>query len=270
MLFDFIRLGQPTNFMHRHRLAGTVTVDGQPASRLICVFDRLTKVLLAAKWSDAATGAWEIAGMNEYPRRRLFVAAFDSEGNYNAEIADYVSQVVSPGQMEYSSVYPPAYSSDYVKATSRYDTSSEPWFVTDPAKPLTGTNTSNCWLSAYAVLTNQKFNVDLGTAKVIRRLILENFHTGGSGYDIGIKNFSIYGSNSSAAFLNVDYASLSDLTLLGEFTARPHALIDQSDPQYFVFNNDTAYRYIILRIADNQGGGTYMGLRHIELQTQDD
>lgn len=95
MFEDFVVSGSVPLRTDRHRLAGTVTVDGQPASRLVCVFDRLAMVLLAAKWSDPTTGSWEIAGLPEYPVQRLFVAAFDNTGNFNAEIADYVSQVTS-------------------------------------------------------------------------------------------------------------------------------------------------------------------------------
>jgi hypothetical protein len=95
MLFDFIRYGSPPARTDRHRLAGTVTVDGQPASRLVCVFDRLTMSLIASKWSNPTTGAWEIKGISEYPAQRLFVVSFDSIGNFNAEIADYISQVAS-------------------------------------------------------------------------------------------------------------------------------------------------------------------------------
>jgi hypothetical protein len=95
MLFGFIRSGAANTRTDRHRLSGAVTVDGQPASRLVCVFDRLPMTLLAAKWSDPVTGAWEIAGLPEYPVQGLFVAAFDNAGSFNAEIADYISQVTS-------------------------------------------------------------------------------------------------------------------------------------------------------------------------------
>ncbi len=93
MLFDFFRLGTPPLRPDRHRLAGVVTVDGLPAKRLITVVDRLTMTLVTARWSDQVTGAWEIAGLAEYPERSLLVLALDSTGNYNAEVADYISQV---------------------------------------------------------------------------------------------------------------------------------------------------------------------------------
>ena len=77
----------------RHRLAGTVTVDGNPAQKRVMVFNRISLELLAATYSDQATGAWELYGLPEYTKRSLLVVAFDDSGQYNAEVADYVSQV---------------------------------------------------------------------------------------------------------------------------------------------------------------------------------
>jgi hypothetical protein len=87
-----IGTGQRTD---RHRLAGSVTVDGQPARRFIAVFDRRNCAWVAGTVSDPATGAWEITGVAEYPERVLIVVALDTTGAYNAEVADYVSQVAT-------------------------------------------------------------------------------------------------------------------------------------------------------------------------------
>lgn len=95
MFFDFIMTGPKPSFAHRHRLAGTVTVDGQPASRLVCAFDRRIMTLIAAKWSDPTTGAWEIAGLSEYPEGGIFVIASGHPATENAAVFDSVSQVTS-------------------------------------------------------------------------------------------------------------------------------------------------------------------------------
>ena len=81
----------------RHRLAGTVTVDGNPAQKRVIVFNRISLELIAATYSAPATGAWELSGMPEYAERSLLVLAFDDTGTYNAEVADYVSQVTGKG-----------------------------------------------------------------------------------------------------------------------------------------------------------------------------
>ena len=81
----------------RHRLAGTVTVDGNPAQKRVMVFNRISLELLAATYSDPATGAWELSGLPEYAEGSLLVVAFDDTGTYNAEVADCVSQVTGAG-----------------------------------------------------------------------------------------------------------------------------------------------------------------------------
>ena len=85
-------IDQPVHRADRHRLAGIVTVDGVPASKLVAVILRASYVLLALRWSDPFTGAWEVAGLPEYPEGSLLVLAMDNSGTYNAEAADYVSQ----------------------------------------------------------------------------------------------------------------------------------------------------------------------------------
>lgn len=95
MLFDFIRFGSPSARTDRHRLAGEVLVDGVLGKKLVGVFLRTSMVLLAAKFSDPTTGAWEFSGMPEYPLRSLLVTGLDEEGgqDYNAAVADFISQV---------------------------------------------------------------------------------------------------------------------------------------------------------------------------------
>ncbi|MDX9894341.1 MAG: hypothetical protein RBS34_02780 [Desulfofustis sp.] len=97
MIVDFsaVFLGQIPARQGRHRLAGTVTVDGQPARRNIMVVDRRTMTYVGGTTSDPVTGAWEIVGLVEYPERELLVLALDTTGHYNAEVADYITQVAT-------------------------------------------------------------------------------------------------------------------------------------------------------------------------------
>ena len=97
MLFSQYHLSQPTARTDRHRLAGTVTIDGSPAKRLVVVLKRMDLSFVAAKFSDTTTGAWEITGLPEYPEGSLLVFAMDNTATYNAEVADYVSQVTGEG-----------------------------------------------------------------------------------------------------------------------------------------------------------------------------
>lgn len=79
----------------RHRLAGVVTVDGIQAARAIVVLNRRSLLWVAGTLSNPITGEWEITGVLEHPERSLIVVALDNTGNYNAEVADYVSQVTA-------------------------------------------------------------------------------------------------------------------------------------------------------------------------------
>lgn len=93
MIWDFVRAGTLPPRSDRHRLAGTVTIEGVPGVALISVFDRRTNVLVASRWS-LPDGSWQISGLPEYPERSLRVEATDNSGKYNAKVADYVSQVL--------------------------------------------------------------------------------------------------------------------------------------------------------------------------------
>ena len=79
----------------RHKIAGTVTVDGLPARRNILALERKDMSYVGATTSDPVTGKWKIQGLPEYPERSLIVFAMDTTGEYNAEVADYISQVAT-------------------------------------------------------------------------------------------------------------------------------------------------------------------------------
>ncbi|MBA7519311.1 hypothetical protein ES705_11389 [subsurface metagenome] len=173
----------------------------------------------------------------------------------------------------YTSQYPPVQSDDYVKATTKYSTIYWQYYATDPAKSLTGAQTTNSWRAAASNTTNQRFHIDLGSAKVIRRIYYENYHHYGSILDAGVQNFTFWGSNTEADFLELTYAedgTWVDLTLLLSQTAfDEHVGLDQADPKYIVVTNTTAYRYYAFKFADNHGYFECMGVRRIELQTED-
>jgi hypothetical protein len=136
----------------------------------------------------------------------------------------------------------------------------------DPSKSLTWDCTGNSWYSPTEDRYNYKFNIDFVTPKVIERIYYENAHEIGCGTDNGIRHVDFYGTNSSSAFINFQYDRIVDLTLLwsGEFNR--HVNEDVSDPNYILLSNSTPYRYYVLRILNNWGGGAGMGIRRLELQ----
>ena len=171
----------------------------------------------------------------------------------------------------YTSQYP-TQDADHVKTTTALTSAFEGYIATDPAISLTGNSTGASWMSA-SVTTNQRFHIDLGSAKIIRRIYYENFHRDGGDTDRGTKNFTFWGSNTgSGTFDDLVYANDEGWTELtcSQNTFDIHVSADQADPKYITVTNTTAYRYYALKFADNQTDDTYMGVRRIELQTEDD
>ena len=168
----------------------------------------------------------------------------------------------------YTSVYPPAYNNTYVKATTAKNAAC---YATDPSKPLIGIWNFNQWLSANGNPSQQRFHIDLGEAKVVKRIYYENSHSKGSSTTTGAKNFTFQGSNSASSFAELTYATdtgWANLTTSQSYFDE-HAAADEPDPKYITVTNSTAYRYYAFKFADNHGNETNIGVRRIELQTED-
>uniref|UniRef100_A0A6M3XLD9 F5/8 type C domain-containing protein n=1 Tax=viral metagenome TaxID=1070528 RepID=A0A6M3XLD9_9ZZZZ len=175
---------------------------------------------------------------------------------------------------EYVSQYPPAHNAIYVKARSWWTEAPwgdnfRPYFATDPALSVVGSSIGNSWASKETVVVNQRFHIDLGSAKVIKRIYYENYHSHGNGNEAGCKNFSFQGSNDAAAFaatLNFDdNTNWTDLTIIQSIFDQ-HVAANQADPKYIMVTNTTAYRYYAFKCNNNWGSTYHMGFRRIELQ----
>jgi len=173
--------------------------------------------------------------------------------------------------MAYTSQYPPAHNDTYVKATTYWDTGGEPFLATDPALSLTGGWGNNSWTAVSLTITNQRFHIDLGSAKVIKRIYYENWHHEGGSTNTGVENFTFWGSNTAGAFAELTYTTDTNWTELtvAQNTLDIHVTADEADPKYIVVTNTTAYRYYAFKFADNWGSTTELGVRRIVLQTED-
>lgn len=175
----------------------------------------------------------------------------------------------------YTSQYPTAQSATYVKSTTDSGASFLAHLATDPTKSLTGTRAGTSWASDSDGVpdcsTNQRFHIDLGSGKIIRRIYYENGHHFGLSSDQGGKNFTFWGSNSATAFAELIYATDTDWTQLtiDDSQLDQHAASDVVDPKYSVVTNTISYRYYALKIADNWGGSNFQNIRRIVLQTED-
>jgi hypothetical protein len=169
-------------------------------------------------------------------------------------------------------LYPPAQSDTYVKATSKYSTSYWPYFATDPLLSLIGNQLSNSWLAVAGVNANQRFNIDLGTPKTVTQINYENFHNSGANITAGVKNFTLWGSN-TATFGNVTWVSDAQMVIDGwtklacdvdQFAE--HVAANTVDPHLIVVTNITAFRYYSFKFVDNWGMASFIGIRRIVLQ----
>jgi len=167
------------------------------------------------------------------------------------------------------SEYPPEQSATYVKATSYLNDDFWQYFATDPDKALDGWWQQNCWLSQWGVPTNQRLHIAFEEAVVLARIYYENAHTQGMVTDAGAKNFTLWGSNSAAAFADTAYGNDTGWSEIGLESNQfaQHVAVDQADPQYIQVTTHPPYKYFAVKIADNWGNANYLGLRRIELQT---
>ncbi len=169
----------------------------------------------------------------------------------------------------YTSQYPPAHNSTYVKALSEAGMSA--YYATDPTKSLIGTFMLSSWASVRSFIANLRFHIDLGSAKIIKRIYYENNHNSGANTDIGAKTFTVWGSNTASAFAELTYGTDTDWTQItaSQATFDQHIAADQADAKYITLTNAVAYRYYAIKIADNWGDTDWIGLRRIVLQTED-
>lgn len=180
---------------------------------------------------------------------------------------EFYGTITSGAGASFTSEYPPAHSDTYVKATSYFSANYYPYFTTNPAKSLTGSQIDNTWLTSST--TNQRFHIDLGSAKVITRFYYENHHSSGANTVVGVNAFTIWGSNDSGAFSTLTYATDTNWTQITASQANldQHSASDAADPKYITLTNSTAYRYYAFKFATNHGDANYMAIRRIELQT---
>lgn len=168
--------------------------------------------------------------------------------------------------MSYQAVYPPAYNSTYVKATTN-TLDMDPHKTVDPSQPLTGDAYPYCWMSNSGQVTNQRFHVDLGSAKVIGKIVYCNYHNAGYNTTRGVNGFTLQGSNNSSSFSNLTYATDTGWTTIAK---SPASLIQHTHTyngalfyEITVTSPTTPYRYYALKCASNYGDTSYMGIRRL-------
>ncbi|MFA4904481.1 MAG: hypothetical protein WC600_17240 [Desulfobaccales bacterium] len=164
--------------------------------------------------------------------------------------------------------YPLAHSPDYVKSTGAETGGYYPDNCTDPALALTGPAENNQWQTAGAV-TNQRLHIALPDPRLIYGLTYENGHEAGTYTDRGAKNFTLWGSSDYSAFIDLTYAVDTNWTQLTTDVSQfvQHVSSNIADPHDVIVTPTVSYKYIAIKIADNWGSGTTLGLRRVSLIT---
>lgn len=238
----------------------------------------------ASVWRSTNNGSnWvEINAAPGYSSRNNFGVTVSSIGNitimggYSYSKPGYLNDVweLITEDPSYTSHYPPGNDSTVVNATSNAGASYIPPFTTDPSKSLIDAHTNNQWVATSNA--TQKFVIDLGSGFIIRRIYYENAHNSGSFTNIGAKNFTVYGSNDNSNFKNLTYTNITGWTLLsvtganatGWYYLDEHVAANTPDPKYIIIDNAVSYRYYAFQFANDYGNNN-MGVRRIELQTED-
>lgn len=171
-----------------------------------------------------------------------------------------------PGELTYTAVYPPAYSSTYVKATTTtYDM--DPHKTVDPSQPLTGDAYPYCWMSNSGQVTYQRFHVDFGAAKSIGKIEYCNYHNAGYNTNRGAQSFTLQGSNTAGSFAELTYATDTGWTAIAKSPAslvRHTEAYNDSIINTITITSPSAYRYYALKLASNYGDGSYLGIRRLK------
>jgi len=256
----------------------TFTLAGYGAD-LFGTYDKRIKLTIDNTKIDSALSDFPVTVFFTSTQAEEIFSEFDADSDYMKcafTSSDGTTQLYAEKELfnvtaSYISQYPPAQSDTYVKATTKFDTNYWAYYATDPTKSLTGSYAGNSWNSSQGVYINQRFHIDLGSAKVIKRIYYENTHSSGAQTNRGVQHFTFWGSNTGAgSFDDLVYANDEGWTQLtiSQGTFDQHTASDVADPKYITVTNSTAYRYYAFKFADNYGSTETMGVRRIELQTQ--
>lgn len=165
-----------------------------------------------------------------------------------------ISPIISGTYFRQTSVNPIYSSSSYgVAKTSAHtlDTTNESWVTSETPLP-------------------QKINIDYVDPFLMGRILIDNFiDFNWWNTNLGIKEFEVYGTNSSTAFNNTTGTDLTDLTLLGSFEAvrRDYSPINKFNFQAFILtNNSIPYRYAVIRVTSRFPNAPCCGVRRIHMQ----
>jgi len=131
-----------------------------------------------------------------------------------------------------------------------------------------GTPNFTQWYSALYQITNQRLILNTSNAFIFDRIVINNSHDVGTGWEAGAKNVKI--TIAPANVTNTAYnATITDGTVLfdGVLDAHPADNVGYDQTVYGTAPT-IGYQAVIFDIADNWGG-SYIGLRSVEFYKND-
>lgn len=146
------------------------------------------------------------------------------------------------------------------------------WQALSPYTTLVGaSNIYNSWQSD-ASTANQTLHINLGVTANVAGIYYENSHNSGTETDYGVKNFTLWGSNTLSAFTNPAYATDTNWTQLttSPSTFDQHSTANAVDPKFITVTNSDFYQYYRFKFVDNYGDASWIGVRKIVLQKPQD
>jgi len=166
------------------------------------------------------------------------------------------------------SQYPSAYNGTYVPAPSGFASGYEAYNALNPGKSLVGDAYENSAKTDVVF----RFHVDLGSAKLIKRLYYENYHDSGASTAYGVKNFVFYGSNDADAFADTSSSTTNWVEITGSQSYfDQHTDVNEADPKYITLINAVPYRYYRVQGTSTWESSPWdYGIRRLELQTEED
>jgi len=169
----------------------------------------------------------------------------------------------------FMSQYPPALTTNYVKATSvLHATNYAAHLACSTSTSLVDAAILNSWVANNKV--NQRFHINIGIVRILKQFMYENYHDYGTYTNRGVRHFTLWGSNDDNAFADLVYSHDTNWTELvcSQNTFDEHAEIGTSDPKYITVTNVIGYKYYAFKFADNYGESDYMGLRRLVLMIE--
>ena len=251
------------------RIGDALDANGNPIANSPGIIRNADNIMMNAFYISIS-GSLSYHGMTD----GVIDAFEDTDGigsNTNMQ-HDAVNKLYSVVPSGYSANYPVAYNTTYVKGLSSGSQAQPVHQTFNPALSLTGSSSGTQWDSGHTGVLQANIQIDCGASYALDRIYYQAAHYSGAPGSIGIKDFTLWGTDNAGAFAVETYGvdtNWNQITPadLSQTYFNQHVAADQSDPRYITIANQTAaYQYWRLKISTAYGDN-HIENRHIEFQS---